>query len=103
MKFMIALSTAPDLETAQALAQSLLEQRLVACVTLLPGQSHYWWQDSIDRAEEVLMVMKTTEDCWQALQSHIRDHHPYDTPELIALPVTGLDTYLNWIAKETQP
>ena len=102
MTVMLALTTAPDRDTAQVLAQGLLTRRLVACVNLQAVHSHYWWQDRLTQADEVLMVMKTTQDRWPELEAFVREQHPYHTPELIGLPIsTGLDTYLEWIRKET--
>ena len=104
MTVIVVLATAPDLDTAERLAQDVLERRLVACVTILPGaRSHYWWQDRLETAEEAQIVMKTTQPRWPLLQVHWQQIHPYDTPELMALPVTaGFRPYLNWVAKETQ-
>lgn len=103
MTIMLAITTAPDRLTAERLAQGMLERRLVACVNLQAVHSHYWWQDRLTQADEVLLLMKTTQDRWQELEAFVRDHHPYDVPELVALPVAaGLDSYLDWIAKETQ-
>ena len=103
MTAIVVLATAPDLDTAERLAQDVLERRLVACVTILTGaRSHYWWQDRLETAEEAQIVMKTTQDRWPQLQAHWQQIHPYDTPELIVLPVTaGHRPYLDWIVKET--
>ncbi|NBW01102.1 MAG: divalent-cation tolerance protein CutA [Betaproteobacteria bacterium] len=101
----IALCCAPDSSTAQRLTQELLSQRLAACVNLISGiQSHYWWQGKMQSADEVLMIIKTTEDRTEALKGFMQTHHPYDTPELIVLPISaGLDAYLAWVKKETRP
>ena len=101
----IALCGAPDSATAQHLTQELLSQRLAACVNLISGiQSHYWWQGEIQSADEVLMIIKTTEDRTEALKGFVQTHHPYDTPELIVVPISaGLDAYLAWVKKETRP
>ena len=103
MTVMLAITAAPDRLTAERLAEGMLERRLVACVNILPDiGSFYWWQDRLERADEVLMFMKTTQDRWPELEAFMREQHPYDTPELIGLPIsTGLDTYLEWIRKET--
>ena len=101
----IALCCAPDSATAQHLTQELLSQRLAACVNLISGiQSHYWWQGEIQSADEVMMIIKTTEDRTEALKGFVQTHHPYDTPELIVVPISaGLDAYLAWVKKETRP
>ncbi len=104
MTVMLAITTAPDRHTAERLAEGMLERRLVACVNILPDiGSVYWWQDRLERADEVLLFMKTTQDRWPELEAFMREQHPYDTPELLALPIsTALDTYYEWIQKETQ-
>ena len=101
---MIAITTVPDRDTAERLAQGMLERRLVACVNILPDiSSFYWWQDRLERADEVLVFMKTTHDRWPELEAFMREQHPYNTPEMLALPIsTALDTYYEWIQKETQ-
>jgi len=102
MTIIVVLATAPDLDVAERLAQDVLERRLVACVTILPGaRSHYWWQERLETAEEAQIVMKTTQDRWARLEAHWQQIHPYDTPELVALPVTaGYRPYLDWIVKQ---
>ena len=101
----IALCCAPNPLIAQRLSKELLSQRLAACVNLISGiQSHYWWQDEIQSADEVLMIIKTTEDRTEALKGFMQTQHPYDSPELIVLPIAaGLDAYLTWVKKETRP
>jgi periplasmic divalent cation tolerance protein len=101
----IVLTTVPDAESAKTLADSILRARLAACVTRLPGaQSRYWWQERIEEAQEELLLIKTTDDLTQALQAHIRAHHPYETPECLCLGVaSGLPEYLQWVRQETTP
>lgn len=88
----IGLCTFPDAATADALARILVEERLAACVNLLPGvRSVYRWQGEVEQAEEVLGIIKTTETRLPALMERLRALHPYDCPELIALDaVAGL-------------
>jgi periplasmic divalent cation tolerance protein len=101
----VALCTAPNPSQAESLAQALLASRLAACVSLLPGMhSLYWWQGQVESANEVLLIIKTTVDQVEALKASITEHHPYDTPELLVLPVSdGLERYLAWVQKETRP
>ena len=96
----IVLVTAPDLDTARALARAVLEARLAACVNIVPQiESHYWWQDKIDSSAEVLIVFKTTLSNVRPLEKFVLQNHPYDTPEFIALPVaSGTNRYLDWLA-----
>jgi len=89
---------------AAALAQSLVEARLAACVQLGPAlRSTYRWQGKIECAEEVQLQIKTSRKAYAALQTHIRERHPYELPEIVAVDVTaGLPTYLQWIVDETR-
>jgi periplasmic divalent cation tolerance protein len=100
----IALCTIDSRETAQALARALLERRCIACANLIHGvESMYWWEGGIESAAEVLLVFKTTADQIDLLKAAITELHPYDTPELVVLPITaGLEKYLAWIVKETR-
>jgi periplasmic divalent cation tolerance protein len=98
--YVLMLVTAPDLKTARKLAKVALQARLVACANLLPKiESHYWWQGKLERGAEILILFKTTRAKLTALEKLILVHHPYDTPELIALPLTaGNQRYLDWLS-----
>jgi periplasmic divalent cation tolerance protein len=102
-RFAVVLVTAPDLKTARALARAALEERLVACVNVVPKiESHYWWQGKIERGAEVLLVMKTRRTRLAALEKLVLARHPYDTPEFVVLPLAaGSVRYLDWIAAST--
>jgi len=95
----LVVTTLNDREQAQALARSAVEQRLAACVHLLPaGQSIYRWEGHIESATETTLLLKTTTDRYPALESWLKASHPYQTPEILALPVTaGLPSYLEWM------
>jgi periplasmic divalent cation tolerance protein len=97
----IVLVTAPDLKTARKLARAALDARLAACANLIPKlESHYWWQGKIETSAEVLLLFKTTARRLAALEKLIVARHPYDTPEFIALPVTGANArYLAWLVR----
>lgn len=101
---LLAFSTVADEAAAAALARRLLEERLVACVNILPGvRSMYWWQGRIEEGGECLLVLKTTEARWPALKARLPELHAYEVPELIATPVTdGLEPYLRWLVSEGQ-
>lgn len=103
METILVISTLPDRESAEKLAHALLEQRLAACVNLLPGAtSVYWWQGRVESASETIMLIKTTMARYPALQAAIKAQHPYELPEIIAVPVSaGLPAYLEWIKTET--
>lgn len=99
----IAYCTCPDQNTAEALAESLLVKRLAACVNILPGiKSMYLWEGKIERAEEALLLIKTTEGRIPALIERIEQEHPYDVPEVISHPIVdGHPAYLEWVRKCT--
>lgn len=102
---MMVLSNLPDRAAAEQLAAHLVEQRLAACVNIL-GQcrSVYRWQGAVETADEVPVLIKTTAGHYEALESALRAHHPYEVPEIIAWPVTrGLRGYLDWVAQATEP
>lgn len=104
MSILLCLSTAPDLGTARALADALVDEGLAACVNLLPGlQSVYRWHGQVERSEEVLLLIKTTRTCLPALQARIVALHPYELPEVLAVESAGgLPAYLDWVASETR-
>ena len=95
----IVLVTAPDLDTARALARAVLEARLAACVNIVPQiESHYWWQGKIDSGNEVLMVIKTAVAQIPKLENAILAKHPYDTAEFVVLSASGVtEKYWRWI------
>jgi periplasmic divalent cation tolerance protein len=98
--------TAPTQETARTIALDLVERRLAACVNILPGvNSIYRWNDAIQDDQEVLLVVKSRQEHFEAgLIPAVQALHPYDLPEIIALPVTaGLPAYLSWIESSTRP
>jgi periplasmic divalent cation tolerance protein len=99
----LALSTAPDSATAERIASELVERRLAACVNLVPGlTSVYRWQGAIERAAEVLMVIKTTSGRLAELESALAELHPYDVPELVVLAPEHVErAYLAWMLAET--
>lgn len=104
MTTLLVLTTLPDQATAETLARELVEARLAACVNVLaPCRSVYRWQGAIEAAAEVPLLIKTSDDCYAALETAIRNRHPYQLPEVIALPVVaGLPEYLAWVASETR-
>lgn len=101
---MTVLCNVPDMAVGKLLANLLLERRLAACVNLVPGvQSLYRWQGAIEQAEEVTLLIKTIASRYAEIEDLIYQNHPYDVPEIIALPVTnGLPAYLAWIMDETR-
>lgn len=102
--FVVVFITAPDLNTARQLARVLLEARVAACANLVPGvESHYWWQGKLETSGEVLLILKTTRRRLKDVEKIVLAHHPYDTPEILALPVVqGTPKYLRWLGAEVQ-
>ena len=99
----LILTQMPDRASAQSLARSLVESRLAACVSIgAPVESLYHWRGQIETAEEVPVAVKTRADRYAAVEAAIREQHPYELPEILAVPVVhGLGPYLDWIAGET--
>lgn len=98
-------TTTDSAEAAAELARSAVQERAAACGQVVgPVTSCYWWEGRLDSATEWLVVFKTATDRSEALVEHIRAHHPYDTPEIIATPVVGgSPSYLDWVRAETRP
>jgi periplasmic divalent cation tolerance protein len=96
---LVVLCTFPDVEQARGIAAELVERRLAACVNLLPGvESIYRWEGKVERAGEVLAVIKTTR--YPELEAALEELHPYEVPEILALPVAaGLAGYLKWLGE----
>ena len=104
MPVFLILSTCPDADTAQRLARILVEERLAACVSLLPGAvSTYRWQGRVEQATEVQLLAKTTADRRDALMARLAELHPYELPEILAVETAaGLPAYLDWVTAETR-
>jgi len=103
METLLVLTNCPDEETANSIALAVIEAQLAACVNILPRiQSIYRWQGVVESATEIPLFIKSTAANYPALEKLIAWLHPYETPEIIALPITqGLPAYLNWVAAET--
>jgi len=102
--FVVVFVTTPSAEVAATLAKTLVTEKLVACVNILPGlRSIYAWQDKVCDEEEVLCVLKTRRTLFAAVREHVSALHPYQVPEIIALPlVDGSAPYLAWLRDETR-
>ena len=99
----IVYITVPSREVGRQIADALLESKLVACVNIIPEiSSIYHWQDSIEQDEELLLIAKTRTALFDRLATTVKRIHPYDVPEVIAMPiVAGSNEYLTWIDVET--
>ena len=103
-KFLLVLTTCPGSITAKKIANSLVADNLAACVQIIAGaQSFFRWVGKVDHKEEHLLIIKTTADRYQALEGRITSLHPYELPEIVAVPITGgLAGYLSWIQTCTE-
>ena len=98
-EYQIVLVTAPDVEDGQKIARKLVSDQLAACVNLLPGMtSIYTWEGEICEESEVLLIIKTRADLFETLSLTVQAEHPYEVPEIIALPIIDGDRdYLKWL------
>ena len=100
---LLVLCTCPDQDTAQNIANHLVDNKLAACVNILPGViSVYHWQGNRESAQEHLLLIKTTQKAYNKLEKALCELHPYELPEVIAVPIqNGLTAYLEWINQQT--
>lgn len=105
MAMLLVVTNVPDRAAAERMADMLVEKRLAACVNILaPCRSVYRWKGDVQHDEEHPLLMKTTVERYPALEQALRAAHPYELPEIIAVPVErGLPAYLDWVAAETKP
>jgi len=101
---LLIFTNTADIDGAHRMARTLVEQRLAACVNIIPAvRSVYRWREAIEEANEVTLLIKSTQACYQELEAAIRALHPYEVPEIVAVPlVAGLPAYFNWIETETK-
>jgi periplasmic divalent cation tolerance protein len=105
MSTLLVLTNLPDRAAAERLAGLVIAQQLAACVNILaPCRSVYRWRGAVQHDEEHPMLIKTTAERYPALEQALRSGHPYELPEIIAVPIErGLPAYLAWVAGETKP
>lgn len=101
--YLVVFCTVPDAAIGERIAEALVEERLAACVNLVPGlTSVYRWEGKVQREAEVLLVIKTRAGRVEALMQRLKALHPYEVPEILALPVAaGSEAYLRWIEENT--
>ncbi|HLA75862.1 MAG TPA: divalent-cation tolerance protein CutA [Gammaproteobacteria bacterium] len=101
-KYQVVFCTCPDSDTANLIATTLVDRELAACVNILPGvRSIYRWQNKRETSDELLLIIKSLIEVYPALQASILEVHPYELPEIIALPIAaGLPAYLNWMDEQ---
>jgi len=104
MSTLLVLTNLPERAVAERLADTLIEKRLAACVNILaPCRSVYRWKGAVQHDEEHPMLIKTTAERYAELEKALRSGHPYELPEIIAVPIErGLPAYLEWVAAETR-
>lgn len=104
MSALLVLTNLPDRAAAERLADLLIEEKLAACVNILaPCRSVYRWKGAVQHDEEHPMLIKTTQERYGALEQALREGHPYELPEIIAVSIErGLPAYLDWVAAETK-
>jgi periplasmic divalent cation tolerance protein len=102
---LVVLTNLPNCEAALALARALVERRLAACVNVLAEcTSVYRWKGEVETAAETPLLIKVPAGRYETLERAIRELHPYELPEIVALPVSaGLPAYLDWVREQTQP
>jgi periplasmic divalent cation tolerance protein len=103
MRALLVLTNLPDRAAAERIADLVIERRLAACVNILACRSVYRWKGAVQHDEEHPLLIKTTAERYAELEAAIRGAHPYELPEIIAVPVErGLTAYLDWVAAETR-
>ena len=100
----LVYTTYPSLVEAETAGRAIVEQRLAACVNILPGMiSHYRWEGAIERGEEVVMIVKTRAALAEAVRAAVKEMHAYTTPAILVLPIEGGDPgYLAWLLAESR-
>lgn len=102
-QYQLVLCTCPDMESARLIAEQVVDQKLAACVNILPGvTSIYRWMGKIEESQEHLLIIKTVGEVLEVLVNSINDLHPYELPEVIGVPIeSGSLDYLDWISENT--
>lgn len=100
----IIFITASSEEEAQKIATALVNEKLVACVNIIPGiRSIYWWEDKVCQEDEVMLIAKSTQSLFPSIMNRVKSLHSYQVPEIISFPISeGLPEYLNWIGEVTK-
>ncbi len=102
--YVLVFVTASSIEEAELIADSLVEQRLAACASIIEKvHSTYWWRGAKEASEEVLLILKSREDVLDEMVERVKKLHSYENPEVVAVPIVGgSDAYLRWIGDEVR-
>lgn len=105
MSALLVFVTFPDLDTGRLIVRKLVEERLIACGNIIPGiESIYTWKGAVETSTEAIGILKTWQNRYEELQTRLRELHPYEVPECIAVSITaGLPDYLRWITDSVSP
>ena len=100
----LVYTTYPTIVEAERAGRAIVEQRLAACVNILPGMvSHYWWKGKVERGEEVVMIIKTRATLAPRVAAAVKEMHSYETPAILVIPLESVDAaYLDWLLAETE-
>lgn len=102
MTYSVILTTTDSDDEARSLARGLAEAKLAACVQILPITSHYVWEEKLEESKELLLLIKTRSDLYDAVESFLSERHSYDTPEILELSINqGSKGYLEWMVTNT--
>jgi periplasmic divalent cation tolerance protein len=103
-EFRLMLTTVPDEKIGREIARTLVTERLAACVNLSPAvESFYWWKQKVVEDREFILLIKTKDSLVDRLQARLKELHPYEVPEVLALPIaSGSPEYLAWLDEETK-
>jgi len=98
-EFLVVFCTVPNQKTAEAISTTLVEEKLAACCNIVPGiTSIYFWNNEVQKESELLLIIKTSTLAFENLRKRIEELHPYEVPEIIALPIKmGNQSYLSWV------
>jgi|YNPMSStandDraft_1061717.scaffolds.fasta_scaffold25293_2 periplasmic divalent cation tolerance protein len=100
---LLVLTTFPEAEKAREASRYLLDKKLAACCTLFEGSSIYWWENRLNEDKETVMMIKTRPELYPELERRLKEIHPYQVPEIIALPVIAVSqSYLDWVKEATE-
>ncbi len=103
-EYCIVITTCASQEDAEAIVRPLLDERIAACIQVIPIKSYYTWKGAISEDNELLLLIKAKSSLYKEIESSIRKSHKYEVPEIIQVPISGgVESYLNWIREVSRP